>query len=110
MIGLLWQQQLDAVSKGRQELRDQLNEQLDRFSQPVQSFSNVIAAGVTISAVDLTELYPAANTALAAAGSLVLSGRRQARWGGSAGADLDVRNVRAKTKASGHRCPRFDHK
>ena len=55
------------------ELRDRINEQLVRFSQPVQSFSNVIAAGVTMSAVDLTELYTAANTALAAAGQATIS-------------------------------------
>ena len=56
------------------ELRDRINEQLVRFSQPSHSFTNAITAGVTtMQAVDLTELYTAVNNALVAAGEPTIS-------------------------------------
>ena len=55
------------------ELRDRINEQLVRFGQPVHAFGNVIAPGMTVAAVDLTELYTATNNALTAAGQATIT-------------------------------------
>ena len=49
------------------QLRDRINEQLVRFLQPVQAYTNLITAGLTVRAVDLTEMYTAVNNALVAA-------------------------------------------
>ena len=50
------------------QLRERINEQLARFLRPVHLYSNLITAGVTIRAMDLTEMYTAVNNALDAAG------------------------------------------
>ena len=50
------------------ELRNRINTQLRRFGKAPHAFTNEITAGATIQAVDLTELYTAANDALDAAG------------------------------------------
>ena len=55
------------------ELRDRINEQLVRFLEPVHAFSNVIVAGGTMQAADVTELYAAVNTAFGAAGEVAIA-------------------------------------
>ena len=55
------------------ELRDRINEQLQRFLQPVHAFTNAITAGAIVRAVDLLELYTAVNNALTAAGQATIS-------------------------------------
>ena len=55
------------------ELRDRINEQLQRFLQPVHAFTNAITAGAVVRAVDLLELYTAVNNALTAASQTTIS-------------------------------------
>ncbi len=55
------------------ELRDRIDVQLVRFALPAHSYTNVVSAGATIQALDVTEMYTAANLALVAAGQSAIT-------------------------------------
>ena len=55
------------------ELRDRIDVQLVRFALPAHSYTNVVSAGATIQALDVTEMYTAVNLALVAAGQSAIT-------------------------------------
>ena len=55
------------------ELRNGINGQLARYGQPGHAYSNVVIAGATVQALDLTEMFVALNKALQPAGEPILT-------------------------------------